>query len=58
MLVFETDGTKSQLLAAADITQGGELESEIAVGEPGLIVMACSGGAQLARRIDDEFLDR
>lgn len=36
----------------------GELESEISEGEPALIVMACSCGAQLARRIEDELLDR
>ena len=37
----------------------GELESEISEGEPGWIVMACSCGAQLARRLAaEEFLDR
>ena len=36
----------------------GELETEIAEGEPSWIVMVCSCGGQLVRRIDDEFLDR
>jgi hypothetical protein len=37
----------------------GELEAEISEGESGWIVMACSCGAQLARRIAGaEFLDR
>ena len=37
----------------------GELESEISEGEPGWIVMACSCGGQLARRlVPEEFLDR
>ena len=37
----------------------GELESEISEVEPAWIVMACSCGAQLARRIaGEEFLDR
>jgi hypothetical protein len=37
----------------------GELESEISEEGSGWIVMACSCGAQLARRIaGEEFLDR
>jgi hypothetical protein len=37
----------------------GELETEISEGGSGWIVMACSCGAQLARRIaGEEFLDR
>ena len=36
-----------------------ELETEVSGGEPGWIVMACSCGGQLARRIaPEEFLDR
>lgn len=37
----------------------GELESEISEGECSWIVMACSCGAQLTRRVaGEEFLDR
>ena len=37
----------------------GELVSEISEGESGWIVMACSCGGQLARRMaPEEFLDR
>jgi hypothetical protein len=37
----------------------GELESEISEGAFGWIVMACSSGAQLARRLAaEESLDR
>lgn len=37
----------------------GELETEISEGEPAWILMACSCGAQLARRLaPEEFLDR
>jgi hypothetical protein len=37
----------------------GELEAELSEGEPGWIVMACSCGGQLARRlVGEEFLDR
>jgi hypothetical protein len=37
----------------------GDLEAEISEGEPGWIVMACSCGAQLVRRVaGGEFSDR
>jgi hypothetical protein len=37
----------------------GELESEVTEGEAGWIVMACSCGARLSRRLaGEEFLDR
>ena len=32
----------------------GELESDVTDGEPGWIVMACTCGAQIARRISDD----
>ncbi len=37
----------------------GELEAEISEGEPDLVVMACTCGAEPVRRIEvDESLDR
>ncbi len=36
----------------------GELSSEISEEESPWIIMACSCGGQLARRIADEFLDQ
>ena len=37
----------------------GQLDSDISEGEPGWIIMACSCGAQFARRIvEGEYLDR
>jgi hypothetical protein len=36
----------------------GELEGEVSESERVWVVMACSCGAQLARRCDEEFLDR
>ena len=37
----------------------GELEAEISEAEAGWVVMACSCGGQLARRLaGEEFLDR
>jgi hypothetical protein len=36
----------------------GEFEAEISELEPLWIVMASNCGAQLARRVDEEFLDR
>ncbi len=36
----------------------GELESGISEGEPSWIVMACSCGPHITRRIEEESLDR
>jgi len=32
----------------------GELESDVADGEPGWVVIACTCGAQVVRRISDD----